>query len=332
MFTRQQHCPPALAGIPTVQIHVIPASAAHASPRGRGDLPGSVRALDASSCRRSVLLWSLAALILARALTPPRVRRPAVMPGPAYKRTTRRGAPSCSRLGGGVRGRPLYGTVSGGVPASLVGKWKLCAADGFRVRAGPDYPRKGQKAESAAAMYVPLGADACRCPQSLSHAAANLVELPQPPPGSEGGALPPLLVVAVQIPLDAPSLLQDTSDGAGILLVLYFGVTPDAQSNTARGAGTSTPAANLLMRYNARARRAAAAAVAAASAVAAAAAGPAAAATAVPSPRHRCRGDAAVMRRRRCCRGSRRRRTALTHPSHAVPACSECKDRAGFRC
>ena len=120
--------------------------------------------------------------------------------------------------------------------------------------------------------------------RALSHAAANLVELPQPPPGSEGGALPPLLVVAVQIPLDAPSLLQDTSDGAGILLVLYFGVTPDAQSNTARGAGTSTPAANLLMRYNARARRAAAAAVAAASAVAAAAAGPAAAATAVPSP------------------------------------------------
>jgi len=233
---------------------------------------------------RSVLLWSLAALILARALTPPRVRRPAVMPGPAYKRTTRRGAPSCSRLGGGVRGRPLYGTVSGGVPASLVGKWKLCAAGGFRVRAGTDYPRQGQKAESAAAMYVCLGADACRCPQSLSHAAANLVELPQPPPGSEGGALPPLLVVAVQIPLDAPSLLQDTSDGAGILLVLYFGVTPDAQSNTARGAGTSTPAANLLMRYNARARRAAAAAVAAASAVAAAAAGPAAAATAVPSP------------------------------------------------
>ena len=82
-------------------------------------------ALDASLLSRSVLLWSLAALILARALTPPRVRRPAVMPGPAYKRTTRRGAPSCSRLGGGVRGRPLYGTVSGGVPASLVGKWKL---------------------------------------------------------------------------------------------------------------------------------------------------------------------------------------------------------------
>ena len=283
-----QHCPPALAGIPTQYkymsyqhqqlMRVLVAAAISFA------LAVFNAALDASLLSRSVLLWSLAALILARALTPPRVRRPAVMPGPAYKRTTRRGAPSCSRLGGGVRGRPLYGTVSGGVPASLVGKWKLCAADGFRVRAGPDYPRKGQKAESAAAMYVPLGADACRCPQSLSHAAANLVELPQPPPGSEGGALPPLLVVAVQIPLDAPSLLQDTSDGAGILLVLYFGVTPDAQSNTARGAGTSTPAANLLMRYNARARRAAAAAVAAASAVAAAAAGPAAAATAVPSP------------------------------------------------
>ena len=243
----------------------------------------STQALDASLLLRSVLLWSLAALILARALTPPRVRRPAVMPGPAYKRTTRRARQlqparrRCARQTSVwhrvgrrarqpgrqveiVRGRRLPCARWARLPAQraeggICGR-NVCAA---RRRCVPlpaePLPRGGEPRRAASATTRQRGRRASAAagrggPDSVGRALA--------PAGHERWRRHP----------------------ARPLLRRHTGCAVEYSS----GAGTSTPAANLLMRYNARARRAAAAAVAAASAVAAAAAGPAAAATAVPSP------------------------------------------------
>ena len=145
---------------------------AHASPRPRRSLrSGSVqRGLDRHSCRVACCgRWRRSSSRGRSRRHACGVRRSCRAPHTNGRRGGR--APAAAGRRRCAR-RPLYGTVSGGVPASLVGKWKLCAADGFRVRAGPDYPRKGQKAESAAAVHTCSWAlIACRCPQSLSHAA-----------------------------------------------------------------------------------------------------------------------------------------------------------------
>jgi len=120
--------------------------------------------------------------------------------------------------------------VAGELVAPTV-SWSAGDATAFNVRCGPDYPRRGLKAPSASALYELLAVDVFRTPCWTEHLARH-VQLPSPAGGGGAahGHLPPIIIVHVLAPVDAPALIGGTPNGETVSCVFYFGCTPAAQA------------------------------------------------------------------------------------------------------
>ncbi len=104
--------------------------------------------------------------------------------------------------------------------------WDEVEASTYRVRC-LDYTRTKLKGPSEKSIYRLVAIDMFTTQQKAFHV-AKLVHLPPTPPPvlqPDGGVLPPLLVVNVQLP-EYPATLFGSNDGPGLSIVYYF-VLPD---------------------------------------------------------------------------------------------------------
>jgi hypothetical protein len=160
-----------------------------------------------------------------------------------------RAGASFSRLGAPP---PPGGAPSPGAAAAALA-WEPLDAAAFEVRSR-DYMRSRVKEPSAPALYRPIGVDLFSFDFKLSHLARH-VELPPPPPLGPAAAaarVPPLLIINLQLPAYAPSILGGATDGPGHSLVYYFALPPGWEPTDA----PSAAAAGLFRRFLADAREA----------------------------------------------------------------------------
>ncbi|CAM9278400.1 unnamed protein product [Chrysoparadoxa australica] len=124
-------------------------------------------------------------------------------------------------------------------------------ASSFQIR-GKAYMADRKKVEAAGPMYEMAGMDLVTSERRLPHVTERVClkamasSLPTLPAGAD--VVPPLLIVNVQLPTTAPSLLSNGSDGPGLQLVLYYRLTAESAA-ALEEPGTASEALRLWLTY-----------------------------------------------------------------------------------
>ena len=131
--------------------------------------------------------------------------------------------------------------------------WSSISASKFAVRSGPNYASTGRKLPSLESLYDVV---AVRMYTSSRRSAGAGEVLPLPadvdfkPSGTASlpVEIPAVLIVHVQMPHDAPSMFQPSTDGPGTECVLYLRPSQRLLAETS-GAAPMAPATNLFMKW-----------------------------------------------------------------------------------
>lgn len=132
--------------------------------------------------------------------------------------------------------------------------WYRCDPTAFNVRCGPNYGKFKKKTSSALALYEPFAVDTFCARKNINHIAQYLTL-----PSVEGidthhPAVPPIMIVQMQLPTDSPPLFGSVEDGPGWAVVFYFKITEDT-CNQLKDMSTATPAVKLFVKYCERAEK-----------------------------------------------------------------------------
>ena len=143
---------------------------------------------------------------------------------------------------GGTSPRPVE-------PLGAIEQFTSSDATSFLVRS-TDYMKTKVKCASGPSLYRLVAADLYSFPFKIAHIARHLALPPQPPISRAHAALPPherlppLLVINIQMPTYAPSLLGGPVDGPGHSLVYTFALPPEWDpAASERAAAAGAPAA-----------------------------------------------------------------------------------------
>jgi hypothetical protein len=139
------------------------------------------------------------------------------------------------------------------------------AGSSFSVRIGPNYPKNGNKAPSIESMYDLASVDVFKTPHCVTHLGQRLrlpTPLSQDAAGTDaaaGGAssstglrLPPVLLISVALPQEAPGVLTGNQE-AGSTLTTAFSFRLSKAAALAAASPSPPPAVQLLARYFAQA-------------------------------------------------------------------------------
>ena len=134
--------------------------------------------------------------------------------------------------------------------------WSPISASKFAVRTGPNYASTGRKLPSLESLYDVVAVRMYTSSRRTA-GAGEVPSLPLPadvdfkPSGT--ASLPPVeipsvLIVHVQMPHDAPSMFQPSTDGPGTECVLYLRPSRQLLAETS-GAAPMAPATNLFLKW-----------------------------------------------------------------------------------
>jgi len=139
------------------------------------------------------------------------------------------------------------------------------AGSSFSVRIGPNYPKNGNKAPSIESLYDLASVDVFKTPHCVTHLGQRLrlpTSLPQDAAATDadaGGAsastglrLPPVLLISVALPQEAPGVLTGNQE-AGSTLTTAFSFRLSKAAALAAASPSPPPAVQLLARYFAQA-------------------------------------------------------------------------------
>jgi len=107
--------------------------------------------------------------------------------------------------------------------------WSLIDHKLFKVRIGPNYKANKQKADSLVALYEPFAVDVFSTHKRIDHATPRF-HLPEEFTNVKTNHphVPPIFVVQIQIPTEAPPAFTTMEDGPGWSILLYFRITEDS--------------------------------------------------------------------------------------------------------
>mmetsp|Transcript_36547 Transcript_36547/g.66976 ORF Transcript_36547/g.66976 Transcript_36547/m.66976 type:complete len:416 (-) Transcript_36547:84-1331(-) len=158
-----------------------------------------------------------------------------------------------------IIGRSLpYRDSASGPSEGKEPSWSLSLGSEFKVRCGPNYAKKKQKAESLPSMYDCLSVDVLYSDGIMRHVAKNMdwdSAVGSSASAAPATTLPHVFVVNAQLP-DASegvvsSLFKGNSQAKGISLVAVFRIKPEILSLAEAGASAAgrPPALGLLERF-----------------------------------------------------------------------------------
>ena len=128
--------------------------------------------------------------------------------------------------------------------------WSKIDHEEFHVRIGPNYGWNKKKAPSAHPLYDVFAVDVFSANSRIDHAAEKFF-IPEKWANIDTGnnnLVPPVFVVQIQIPSDAPSFFSSVDNGPGWSICMFFAIT-DETLEQLKDLSTASPAVKLWAKW-----------------------------------------------------------------------------------
>lgn len=126
--------------------------------------------------------------------------------------------------------------------------WQICDPTSFNVRQGPNYSRNKKKGPSGPSIYEPFAVDTFCARKRIDHIAQHLSLPDVSDVDTHNPHVPPILMIQLQLPSDAPPLFGTVEDGPGWAIVMYFKISKWACEEL-KDLSTASPAIKLFAKY-----------------------------------------------------------------------------------
>ena len=126
--------------------------------------------------------------------------------------------------------------------------WCRCDPTAFNVRCGPNYSKFKKKTASAMALYEPFAVDTFCARKNVDHIAKFLTLPGVQDIDTHHPAVPPIMIVQMQLPTESPPLFGSVEDGPGWAVVFYFKITADTCKQL-QDLSVASPAVKLFVKY-----------------------------------------------------------------------------------
>lgn len=151
-----------------------------------------------------------------------------------------------------AKGPPAPGTTIQqvfGVPPNVPPHtWQVCDHSTFNVRQGPNYSKFKRKGPTGPAIYEAFAVDTFCARKRIDHIAQYLSLPDVKNINTYNEFVPPILMIQLQLPSDAPPLFGTVQDGPGWAIVMYFKITEWA-CNELRDLSAASPAIKLFAKF-----------------------------------------------------------------------------------
>lgn len=165
-----------------------------------------------------------------------------VIPAPA---TSDKDPPSDSRLPAGFSFGSRAATSA--TPQNSPHVWRRGDDAEFKVRVGPNYKKNGRKEASTGSLYELVNVDLFKSPVAMEKL-SDVIKFPSVERDTHHPVVPSMFVVNGSIPLESPSMVSPSTNGATLNAVFYFAIKKSTCDSLA-DLSTAAPAVRLLYEW-----------------------------------------------------------------------------------